>query len=153
MGGIFAKHEAPEPTPPKSLPHLKPLASALDGSLFAYGDDGYEAARLGQVWTPDKCQPGDGRKFSPKTHPTETWNKDAAKLPAAIAQVRSVADVAACVRYCRAAKIPCGVACGRHSHECLQQDSFVVDLQALRKCELGEPGRQCAPVRRRCSER
>ena len=39
MGGIFAKQEAPEPTPPKSLPHLKPLASALDGSLFAYGDD------------------------------------------------------------------------------------------------------------------
>ena len=110
MGGIFAKHEAPEPTPPKSLPHLKPLADALDGSLFAYGDEGYEAARLGQVWTPDKCQPGDGRKFSPETHPTETWNKDAAKLPAAIAQVTSVADVAKCVRYCRAAKIPCGVA-------------------------------------------
>ena len=138
MGGIFAKHETPEPTPPKPLPHLKPLASALDGSLFAHGDDGYEAARLGQVWTPDKCQPGAGRKFSPETHPTETWNKDAAKLPAAIAQVASVSDVAACVRYCRAAKIPCGVACGRHSHECLQQDSFVVDLQNLRNCELGE---------------
>ena len=77
-------------TPPTALPHLKPLASALDGSLFAHGDDGYEAARLGQVWTPDKCQPGAGRKFSPETHPTETWNKDAAKLPAAIAQVKSV---------------------------------------------------------------
>ena len=63
MGGIFAKDEDPKPTtPPKPLPHLKPLADALDGSLFAYGDEGYEAARLGQVWTPDKCQPGDGRK-------------------------------------------------------------------------------------------
>ena len=33
-------------SPPKPLPHLKPLASALDGSLFAYGDDGFDPTRV-----------------------------------------------------------------------------------------------------------
>ncbi|KAH8069090.1 FAD-binding domain-containing protein [Aureococcus anophagefferens] len=42
----------------------------------------------------------------------------------------------ACVRYCAASGERLAVAGGRHSHTCMAQDAFVVDLQKLRSAKL-----------------
>mmetsp|Transcript_18612 Transcript_18612/g.55063 ORF Transcript_18612/g.55063 Transcript_18612/m.55063 type:complete len:520 (-) Transcript_18612:114-1673(-) len=118
--------------------HLSALLSSLDGGLVRFGDEGYDTARLGTVWSQDVCK-GDARKaFSPETHPTETWNLDSCGLPAAIATVADVADVQACVKYCAASGELLAVAGGRHSHKCMVFGSFVVDLQRMRSATFEE---------------
>ena len=133
--------EVSKPTPLKEDDHLATLLAALEGDLQRFGDAGYEEARLGRLWKKADCVPGDGRKgFSPETHPTETWNLDACAWPAAICVVASVADVRAAVVYCAATSCTLAIAGGRHSHTCMVQDSFVVDLQRLRWATFEEKG-------------
>ena len=116
--------------------HLSTLTDTLTGTLLQYGDAGYDAARLGTVWAHEECLKGGREKFSPETHPTETWNLDSCEFPAAICVVAGVPDVQACVRYCAASGERLAVAGGRHSHTCMAQDAFVVDLQKLRSAKL-----------------
>lgn len=116
--------------------HLSTLTDTLTGTLLQYGDAGYDAARLGTVWAHEECLKGGREKFSPETHPTETWNLDSCEFPAAICVVAGVPDVQACVRYCAASGERLAVAGGRHSHTCMAQDAFVVDLQKLRSATL-----------------
>ena len=113
-------HEGGASLPPLTGP-VEQLRAALEGELFLFGEPGYEQARLGTVWDPAKCKPGDARKnFSPASHPTETWNLDTAGFPSAVAVVASAADVQACVRFCARHGAELAVAGGRHSHTCMK---------------------------------
>ena len=132
--------ESVAPTPLAKSSDLDELLKSLEGAVYEFGDDGYERARLGTVWTHDACKPGEGRRFSPASHPTETWNVDACGFPAAICVVAGVADVRACVAYCARSGAALAVCGGRHSHHCMKQNALVVDLQRLRACELVDVG-------------
>eukprot|EP00161_Ancyromonas_sigmoides_P017101 TRINITY_DN4624_c1_g1_i1.p1 TRINITY_DN4624_c1_g1~~TRINITY_DN4624_c1_g1_i1.p1 ORF type:complete len:500 (+),score=156.59 TRINITY_DN4624_c1_g1_i1:502-2001(+) len=65
----------------------------------------------------------------------KTWNYDAMGYPSAIAECETPEQVALCVQFaakhCAPAGIALGVACGRHSTQCLVRDSFVIDVSRM----------------------
>lgn len=116
---------------------LQRLQGELEGELFLFGKPGYEEARLGKVWDASKCKPNPAPKvFTPASYPTETFNLATAGLPSAIAVVAITADVQACVKFCAQTGAELGIAGGRHSHLCMKDQSFVIDLQRMRECTL-----------------
>eukprot|EP00927_Polykrikos_kofoidii_P016083 TRINITY_DN17217_c0_g1_i1.p1 TRINITY_DN17217_c0_g1~~TRINITY_DN17217_c0_g1_i1.p1 ORF type:complete len:526 (-),score=76.22 TRINITY_DN17217_c0_g1_i1:56-1633(-) len=130
-----------KPTPPAvaTLPSELQLRTAVKGKLLLFGEVGYEEARLGRKWEVADCKMQKGaseRPFSPQSHPTETWNLDAAGWPSAICTVADASDVAACVKFAEATGVELCVAGGRHSHRCMQNNSLVIDLQAMRACSI-----------------
>eukprot|EP00397_Hematodinium_sp_SG-2012_P014294 GEMP01014528.1.p1 GENE.GEMP01014528.1~~GEMP01014528.1.p1 ORF type:complete len:490 (-),score=93.31 GEMP01014528.1:1422-2891(-) len=104
------------------------LRTKLKGDLLLFGDEGYDELRLS------------GKPIAGRSKQTKTWNLDAAKYPSAFAQVADAEDVSVVVSYAREHCIPNGtllsVACGRHSHLCLVQDTLCVDLSRLRNVRL-----------------
>lgn len=82
-------------------------------------------------------------------HFRQTWNLDDVGFPSAIATVESAAEVQAVVKYaaqhCLAAGMMLCVACGRHSHQCMLDSSFVLDLQRLADVQV-DPEKRLAKV-------
>lgn len=106
------------------------LRSLLGSRLVTPGQELYDAARgdpkvEGVDWN--------GRF-------RQTWNLDDVGFPSAIAIVESVEEVQAVVRYAAKHCLPAGkrlcVAAGRHSHQCILDDTFVLDLQRLNFIEV-----------------
>eukprot|EP00466_Bigelowiella_natans_P006320 jgi/Bigna1/140980/aug1.59_g15688 len=104
---------------------VKQLKAALKGNLLTPTDDpeGYNEARV------------IGKKG------TKTWNIDAMGYPSAIALCSTPNDVSECLKFYRKhcfspgdkkQAIPLCIACGRHSHQSLKSDSFVIDLSLMR---------------------
>lgn len=88
----------------------------LDGSWFARGDDGYEAARRATVWNarlPDR-------------------------YPDVVVQARSVADVVAAVRHARTHAMRVGVRSGGHSWAAnhVRDGGMLLDVSRLDDVEL-----------------
>mmetsp|Transcript_12452 Transcript_12452/g.21534 ORF Transcript_12452/g.21534 Transcript_12452/m.21534 type:complete len:536 (-) Transcript_12452:120-1727(-) len=70
----------------------------------------------------------------------QTWNLDDIGFPSAIATVQTVAEVQAVVKYaaqhCNHMGMRLCIACGRHSHQSVLNDTFVLDLQRLDSVEV-----------------
>ncbi|KAH8050927.1 FAD-linked oxidase domain containing protein [Aureococcus anophagefferens] len=112
--------------------HLSTLTDTLTGTLLQYGDAGYDAARLGTVWAHEECLKGGREKFSPETHPTETWNLDSCEFPAAICVVAGVPASCATRRWKRptAGKRSCAAAAALNgdAHKALDQSGYGMTL-------------------------
>eukprot|EP00128_Syssomonas_multiformis_P010748 Colp12_sorted_trinity150504_noHs@5022 len=106
---------------------LDELRQVLGDRLYLPSDPLFHNARYGI--------PADGHNWK------ETFNLDALGLPAAIASCKSVEDVQACVRYAALnlvnhEKIRIAVAAGRHSHMCMVDDAFVIDLGLMKNVSV-----------------
>ena len=109
------------------------LKKSLGGRLYLPGDEAYDQARglpgvegVGQQWR-------------------ASWNHDAIGKPLGIASVQTTEEVQAVVNYTREwllpARIPLAIACGRHSHQCMVDGSFVLDLSRLDQVDVDVEGR------------
>lgn len=106
------------------------LRKLLGDRLQTPGDPGYDSARG------DPCAPGvswDG-EFR------QTWNLDDIGYPSAIATVQTVAEVQEVVGYASRhggqGEVLLCVAAGRHSHQCMIDNTLVLDLQRLASVEV-----------------
>jgi FAD/FMN-containing dehydrogenase len=72
------------------------------------------------------------------------WNAMHDRRPALIARPRDALDVAAAVRYARAAQLPLAVRCGGHSIPChsVCDDGIVIDLRALDRVTVDPKARR-----------
>jgi len=128
----------------KTLPNLESLQARVKGEVTQFGDPDYDDVRLLRPWSGSQCKMPAGQKcreFTPESHPTETWNFDAAGWPSAFCTVQDADDVAECVKYAEANNVPLCVAGGRHSHHCLKNNSLVIDMRRLRQCTLDQDKR------------
>jgi hypothetical protein len=118
----------------KDLPSAGKLRSLVQGELVLFGEEKYEAARVGGRWSPEtlKVEEDGSRKFDKAVHATETWNLDAMQYPSAICTVVDATDIQACVQHAAYHGVRLCVAGGRHSHCCMLQDSLVIDLSSMR---------------------
>jgi len=112
----------------KPLPGpINTLREMLGDRLFLSTDAGYHMARgdpdEGPLVRWDAVEDGSFR---------QTWNVDCLGFPCAIATVTSVAEVQKVVAYaskhCLQEGVNLCIACGRHSHQCMLDDTFVLDL-------------------------
>eukprot|EP00929_Paragymnodinium_shiwhaense_P102483 TRINITY_DN65685_c0_g1_i1.p1 TRINITY_DN65685_c0_g1~~TRINITY_DN65685_c0_g1_i1.p1 ORF type:complete len:538 (-),score=75.49 TRINITY_DN65685_c0_g1_i1:175-1788(-) len=115
------------------------LRKLLGDRLQTPEDPGYDAAR-GDPSAPGVTWDGEFR---------QTWNLDDIGYPCAIATVETVAEVQVVVRYaaehCSQSGILLCVAAGRHSHQCMIDNTFVIDLQRLSSIEV-DPEKKTAKV-------
>lgn len=112
MGNSSAKFEVPESPKPDALPgsaeELEKLKSAVK-HLHMPGSAEYDRARV-----------------------EKTWQKDHNSFanPSAIVSASSAEEVLAAVRFAMATGVKIQAACGRHTHECMVQNSLCIDLSS-----------------------
>jgi len=118
---------------------IQELRQVLGNRLQIPGDESYNSAR-GDPHAPGVAWDG---KFR------QTWNLDDVGFPSAIASVDTVSEVQAVVKYAAAHCLDAGtllcVACGRHSHQSVLDNSLVLDLQRLNSVEV-DPVKKLAKV-------
>mmetsp|Transcript_20320 Transcript_20320/g.45872 ORF Transcript_20320/g.45872 Transcript_20320/m.45872 type:complete len:536 (-) Transcript_20320:42-1649(-) len=132
MGSLFSSLPAvdaiPDPSPlPGPKEDQEKLRNTLNGRLYTFDDNDrrtmYDEIRSG-------------------SNGTKTWNVDGMGKPAAIAACQSAADVSAavafCARHCHPHGVRTCVAGGRHSHQCMANGSFVIDLSGLKGITVNE---------------